>query len=185
MRLLAEDAVVRVADGNGDYAEGVAVSHVRFARTQSVLDEGHRSADAGAGKVYVDALTLIEAVLPKVSYEVGVAALDGGECDLGDAVAVIDSSRTPEWRLKARVVKRVRTFGDTVVCRVTIGTVQPVDYAVTSSLAADVAALQDDVAGNARFAHYSNLSVATSTTYVNDTVTEAIDDLDELADLDF
>lgn len=32
-------------------------------------------------------------------------------------------------------------------CRVTIGTVQQVDYAVTSSLAADVAALQNDVAG--------------------------------------
>lgn len=123
---------------------------------------------------------LVDAVQPKVSYEVDVAALDGGECDLGDTVAVIDSSRTPEWRLKARVVKRVRTFGDAVICRVTIGTVQPVDYSVTSSLAADVAALQDDVAGID-----GNLSVATSTVYVQDTVTEAIDDLDELADLDF
>ena len=106
--------------------------------------------------------------------------LDGGECDLGDTVAVIDSSRSPEWRLKARLVKRVRTFDDTVICRVTIGTVQPVDYAVTSSLAADVAALQDDVAGID-----GNMSVATSTVYVQDTVTEAIDELDELADLDF
>ena len=73
--------------------------------------------------------------------------LDGGECGLGDEVAVIDSSRSPEWRLKARVVKRMRIFGDVVICRVTIGTVQQVDYAVTSSLADDVAALQDDVAG--------------------------------------
>lgn len=56
MRLLAEDAVVRVPDGDGGYAEGVAVSRVRFARTQSVVDDGHRSADAGSGKVYVDAL---------------------------------------------------------------------------------------------------------------------------------
>ena len=47
LRLLAEDAVVRVPDGDGGYAEGVAVSHVRFARTQSVVDDGHRSADAG------------------------------------------------------------------------------------------------------------------------------------------
>ena len=123
---------------------------------------------------------LVDAVQPKVSYEVDVAALDGGEAELGDTVAVIDSSRSPEWRLKARVVKRVRIFGDAVICRVTIGTVQPVDYAVTSSLAADVAALQDDVAGID-----GNLSVATSTTYVQETVTEAIDDLDELADLDF
>ena len=56
LRLLADDAVVRVPDGDGGYAEGVAVSHVRFARTPSVVDDGHRSADAGAGKVYVDAL---------------------------------------------------------------------------------------------------------------------------------
>ena len=75
---------------------------------------------------------------------------------------------------------RVRTIGDAVICRVTIGTVQQVDYAVTSSLAADVAALQDDVAGID-----GNLSVATSVQVVESTVTEAIDDLDELADLDF
>lgn len=56
LRLLAEDAVVRVPDGDGGYAEGVAVSHVRFARTQCVVDDDHRSADAGRGKVYVDAL---------------------------------------------------------------------------------------------------------------------------------
>ena len=56
LRLLAEDAVVRVPDGAGGYAEGVAVSHVRFARTQSVVDDEHRSADAGSGKIYVDAV---------------------------------------------------------------------------------------------------------------------------------
>lgn len=90
-------------------------------------------------------------------------------------MAVIDSSRSPEWRLKAHVVKRVRTFGDAVVRRVTIGTVQQVDYAVTSSLAADVAALQDDVAGIDGY-----LSVATSVQVVESTVTEAIDDLHAL-----
>ena len=60
-RLLAENAVVRVPDGAGGYAEGVEVSHVRFARKQSVVDDGHRSADAGAGKVYVDALNSVGA----------------------------------------------------------------------------------------------------------------------------
>ena len=54
------------------------------------------------------------------------------------------------------------------------------DYAVTSSFAADVAALQDDVAGID-----GNLSVATSITVVENVATEAIDDLDELAELDF
>lgn len=55
-RLLADDAVVRVPDGDGGYAEGVAVSHVRFARTQGVVEDDHRSADAGSGRVYVDAV---------------------------------------------------------------------------------------------------------------------------------
>ena len=60
-RLLAEDAVVRVPDGAGGYEEGVAVSRVRFVRTRSAVDDGHRSADAGAGKVYIDALNSIGA----------------------------------------------------------------------------------------------------------------------------
>ena len=60
-RLLADDAVVRVPDGEGGYAEGIAVSRVRFRRTQSVVDDDHRSADAGAGKVYVDALNSVGA----------------------------------------------------------------------------------------------------------------------------
>ena len=60
-RLLAENVVVRVPAGEGGYAEGVEVSHVRFARKQSVVDDNHRSADAGAGKVYVDALNSVGA----------------------------------------------------------------------------------------------------------------------------
>ena len=152
----------------------------RTAKGHSVGQVVFSECDDPAKLLALTRKALLDAVQPKVSYEVDVAALDGGECDLGDTVAVIDSSRTPEWRLKARVVRRVRTFGDAVICRVTIGTVQPVDYAVTSSLAADVAALQDDVAGID-----GNMSVATSTVYVQETVTEAIDDLDELADLDF
>jgi len=55
-RLLAEDAVVRVPDGVSGFSESVPISHVRFARTQKVADDDHRSVDAGAGKVYVDAL---------------------------------------------------------------------------------------------------------------------------------
>lgn len=56
LRLLPDDAVVRVPDGAGGFAEGVIVSHMRFQRTQSVVDDSHRSADAGSGKVYIDAL---------------------------------------------------------------------------------------------------------------------------------
>ncbi len=72
------------------------------------------------------------------------------------------------------------TFGERVVARVTIGTVEPVDYAQVSALAADVATLRDDVVGID-----GNLTSAASTERVAETVTEAIDDLDELADLDF
>ena len=125
-------------------------------------------------------LALAEAVKPKVSYEVDVAALDGGECDLGDTVAVVDTSRSPEWRLTARVVRRVRTFSDCVLARVTIGTVEPADYAQVSALTADVAALQSDVVGID-----GNLSTAASVTVVENTVTTAIDDLDELGELEF
>lgn len=53
--------MVRVSDGAGGYAEGMAVSHVRFAQTQSVVDNGHRSADASSGKVYVDTLNSVGA----------------------------------------------------------------------------------------------------------------------------
>lgn len=55
-RLLLDDAVVRVPDGRGGFAEGIAITNVRFARTQNAVDDGHRSADAGVGTVYVDAL---------------------------------------------------------------------------------------------------------------------------------
>ena len=56
------------------------------------------------------------------------------EVRLGDTVAVIDASRDPEWRLKARVVKRARTFSDAVQVRVTLGAVQQASYSATSAL---------------------------------------------------
>ena len=121
---------------------------------------------------------LAEAVRPKVSYEVDVAAIDGGEAGLGDTVAVVDAERG--WRLKARVVRRVRTFGEAVLCRVTIGTAQRADYMQASAIAADVAALRDDVAGID-----GQISVATSTEYVAEAVSEAIDDLEDLEGLEF
>ena len=55
-RYLPDSMGVRVPDGDGGYADVVEVSRVRFVRTQSVADDAHRSADAGHGKVYVDAV---------------------------------------------------------------------------------------------------------------------------------
>ena len=174
-------------NGGVNYVEDVAAREVwgrwNASRTAKVSSFGQVTFSDVTDPARLLALTraaLAEAVKPKVSYEVDVAALDGDDADLGDTVAVVDTSRDPEWRLTARIVRRVRTFGDGVLARATIGTVQPVDYAVTSALAADVAALQDDVAGID-----GNLTTAASVQVVESTVTEAIDDLDELSEVQF
>lgn len=81
---------------------------------------------------------------PRVSYELDVALIENvAGARLGDTVAVIDASRDPEWRLKARIVKRVRTFSDEVQVRVTLGTVQRASYSATSALMERMAAVED------------------------------------------
>ncbi len=69
---------------------------------------------------------LKDAVVPKVSYEIGAALLAGSVIPvLGDDVAVIDTSRTPAWHLTARVVTRRRELtGLGSRCTLTLGTVQ-------------------------------------------------------------
>lgn len=69
---------------------------------------------------------LVDAVKPKVSYEVDAALLAGSAVPaLGDDVAVIDTSRVPAWHLTARVVTRRRELtGLGSRCSVTLGTVQ-------------------------------------------------------------
>ena len=55
-RFLPDSMLVRMPDSYGDLGDAVEVSHVRFTRKQSVCGDGHRSADAGAGRVYIDAV---------------------------------------------------------------------------------------------------------------------------------
>ena len=55
VRLLPDTMSVRVPDGEG-FADAVTISHVRFVRTQAALDDAHRSADAGSGRIYIDAV---------------------------------------------------------------------------------------------------------------------------------
>lgn len=55
-RLLPDTMNVRVPLPDGSFTEPIAVDHVRFVRTQSACNDEHRAADAGAGKVYVDAV---------------------------------------------------------------------------------------------------------------------------------
>ena len=53
-RLLPDVMFVRVPDGCGGFEPPARMGHVRFERSQSMVDDEHRSADAGAGIVYVD-----------------------------------------------------------------------------------------------------------------------------------
>ena len=72
VRLLAEDAVVRVPDGAGGFAEGVEISHVR----------------SGSGKVYVDALNSAGA------FEVPA----GSRIDIGDhSYLVVECRRCEDF----------------------------------------------------------------------------------------
>ena len=58
---LPDNMTVRVPLSDGTFEEPVIVCYVRFERTQSVSDDGHRSADAGAGTVFVDAVNSVGA----------------------------------------------------------------------------------------------------------------------------
>lgn len=64
---------------------------------------------------------------PQVSYAVSVQQFEGTEAvELGDTVAVIDTSVDPAWRFTARVLRRVRTFGTRVAVRVELETLKQV-----------------------------------------------------------
>lgn len=91
---------------------------------------------------------LAAACEPRVSYEVDVAAVDGGAgVRLGDDVAVIDSSRSPEWHLRARCVRRVRELGEgRPVVRLTLGTVERTTWAASADVAARVTAVEETAA---------------------------------------
>ena len=91
---------------------------------------------------------LAAACEPRVSYEVDVAAVDGGVgVRLGDDVAVIDSSRSPEWHLRARCVRRVRELGEGApATRLTLGTVERTTWAASADVAARVTAVEETAA---------------------------------------
>ncbi|MGO5499964.1 phage tail spike protein [Paratractidigestivibacter faecalis] len=91
---------------------------------------------------------LAAACEPRVSYEVDVAAVDGGAgVRPGDDVAVIDSSRSPEWHLRARCVRRVRELGEgEPAVRLTLGTVERTTWAASADVAARVTAVEETAA---------------------------------------
>ena len=103
--------------------------------------------DAAELKALTEA-ALAAACEPRVSYEVDVAAVDGGAgVRLGDDVAVIDSSRSPEWHLRARCVRRVRELGEGAPSvRLTLGTVERTTWAASADVAARVTAVEETAA---------------------------------------
>ena len=123
---------------------------------------------------------LADSVQPKVTYDVDSVALGAEAAGLGDQVAVADASRMPEWRLKARVVGRVREFGDGVTCRLEVGTVAPADYRTLSAVASDVVALSGEVASMD-----GQLAATATTSYVQTNVSQQIEELDRLEDESF
>lgn len=56
-RLLPDDMIVWPAAGDGTYGPSVLVRHVRYERAESAVDDAHRSADGGAGRIFVDAVS--------------------------------------------------------------------------------------------------------------------------------
>jgi len=85
---------------------------------------------------------------PRVSYECDVAMLDGGvPVGLGDDVAVVDRSRSPEWRLTARCVRRVRTFGaGRARVHVTLGSVERATWEASAEIVRRVSAVEETAA---------------------------------------
>ena len=57
VRLLPNSCLVREPAADGGFGEPRAISRVRVERAQSVVADAHRSADAGAGTLFVDAVT--------------------------------------------------------------------------------------------------------------------------------
>ncbi|MBR1828632.1 MAG: minor capsid protein [Atopobiaceae bacterium] len=58
---LPDNMTVRVPLADSTFEEPVLICYVRFERTDSVSDDEHRSADAGAGTVFVDVVNSIGA----------------------------------------------------------------------------------------------------------------------------
>ncbi len=111
---------------------------------------------------------LADACVPKVSYEVDAAILGPGDVGLGDDVAVIDSSGRPGWRVKARAVRRVRTFGPGAGVRLTVGRVERGAWEAAAETEARLAAVEE-VAGAVGDA----LGAAASRDWVEQVVEEA------------
>lgn len=71
---LPDVMTVRTPLPDGTFDEPQIIANVRFERTQKVSDDDHRSADAGGGTVFVDAVNSIGAFEVAAGSRVPLAA---------------------------------------------------------------------------------------------------------------
>lgn len=144
---------------------------------------------------------LAEACQPRVSYEVDAAVLASSvPVGLGDEVLVIDTSRDPAWRERARCVRRVRTFGTdgSARARYTVGSALKTAYSELSSVEAWVVTVEDAAGAAADAAvsvgsHVTALETAAGVTASGDVpalatkeyVAQQIAALDDLSEVEF
>lgn len=69
---LPDTMTVRLALPDGSFGEPQVIAGVRFQRVQSANDDEHRTADAGAGKVFVDAVNSVGAFEVPAGSRVGL-----------------------------------------------------------------------------------------------------------------
>ncbi len=97
---LPDVMTVRTPLEDGTYSEPQLICNVRFERTQKVLDDEHRSADAGSGTVFVDAMNSIGA------FEVVAgsrAIVNGHSMMVAESHTCCDLfGRIHHWELKVR-----------------------------------------------------------------------------------
>lgn len=124
---------------------GVLVNGEKMHRTGSVMFVD----DTTPNQIYTHTLRALEKLIePRVIYEASAALMAGGiESQLGDRVALIDSTRTPAWKMTTRVVGRTRSFGpDGYESSLQIGNVTPIELASLNAALANVTPVENGAA---------------------------------------
>lgn len=95
---LPDTMTVRLQMADGSFGEPRIVAGVRFERTQRAVDDGHRSADAGGGTVFVDAVNSVGAFEVPAGSRVAVG---GRSMLVAESHACCDLfGRVHHWELK-------------------------------------------------------------------------------------
>lgn len=97
---LPDTMAVRTPLVDGSFGEPLLIAGVRFERTQKACDDAHRSADAGQGTVFVDAVNSVGAFEVPAGSRVAVCgrSLFVAEC----RVCADLFGRVHHWELKVR-----------------------------------------------------------------------------------